>query len=87
MATKEISPYRHIGIGRVPREKRATVERVARAICSANGCDPDAPDTLRVDYGNVIPDVVIQAWQNYVAHALAAMKVLDDERGVIYDIA
>jgi hypothetical protein len=67
------------------------IERVARALCTADGCSPDAivgivPEVLSVPP----PDIAMPAWRNYVDKARAAIVAMreptDDmlEAGAFY---
>lgn len=46
-------------------------EKIARAICEADGINPEWA-------GSVDPDCTYDAWENYIPHARAAMSAIKE---------
>lgn len=68
-----------IELRRLPEPQKRLLERVARAICTVDGRDPDRSAYPRSD-GPLVSDVAIPEWRNYLPHAVAAAEAADSRR-------
>lgn len=65
---------------RLPKSQQTFIEEVARAICKADGCDPDRPTHPRQVYrDDPILAVAIPEWRNFIPHAQAAIETINND--------
>ncbi len=63
---------------KLAKSQRLFLEEVARAICKADGRDPERTTHPRSS-GPVISDSAIPEWRNFIPHAIAAAKAIGND--------